>query len=138
MRFTPPTERVQMQHRLYLVGPHHRLCSKDTVRLFVGLLLAYEIAHASPLVVGINFVGPETHPIAVRDNELHMRMLGELAAHYPDVKRSLHAGEMRDEVAVKLGAEQHTRRALASAEAGGTPHRFASAVIGVLFDHVQP
>ena len=24
------------------------------------------------------------------------------------------------------------------AAAGGTPHRFASAVIGVLFDHVQP
>ena len=62
----------------------------EPTAVFVGLLLAYEIADASPLVVGINFVGPETHPIAVRDYDLHMRMLGELSAYYPDVKRSLH------------------------------------------------
>ena len=58
-----------------------------------------------------------------------MRMLGELAAYYPDVKRSLHAGEMRDEMARELGAERHIRRALASAEAGGAgAHRLGHTV----------
>ena len=97
--------------------------------VFVNLLLAYEIAAASPLVVGINFAAPETHPISVRDYALHMRMFGELAAYYPEVKRSLHAGEMLDAQAAALGAERHIRLALAPAEAGGAAaHRLGHAV----------
>ncbi len=58
-----------------------------------------------------------------------MRMFGALAAHYPDVKRSLHAGEMVIELAAELGAERHIRRALAPAEAGGAAaHRLGHAV----------
>ena len=101
----------------------------EPIAVFVNLLLAYEIAEASPLVVGINFAGPEIHPVAVRDYALHMRMFGELAAYYPDVKRSLHAGEMLDAQATTLGTERHIRLALARAEAGGAAaHRLGHAV----------
>ena len=97
--------------------------------VFVNLLLSYEVAEASPLVVGINFAGPETHPVAVRDYGLHMRMFGELAGHYPNVKRSLHAGEMLDEQAVTLGARRNMRLALSPPATGGAgAHRLGHAV----------
>ena len=101
----------------------------EPVRVFVDLLLAYEIADASSLVVGIDLAAPETHPLALRDYGLHMRMLGDLAAYYPNVRRSLHAGEMLDAQAAPLGAERHIRLALAPAEAGGAAaHRLGHAV----------
>ena len=111
-------------------GFSRQRCAPSSRRaVFAGLLLAYEIADASPLVVGINFAGPETHPVSVRDYDLHMRMFGALAPHYPDVKRSLHAGEMVIELASPLGAELHIRRALAPAEANGAgAHRLGHAV----------
>ena len=97
--------------------------------VFANVLLAYEMAAASPLVVGVNFAGPETHPVAVRDYGLHMRMFGELAAYYPGVKRSLHAGEMLDGQAGTLAAGGHIRRALAPAGDGGAAaHRLGHAV----------
>ena len=97
--------------------------------VFANVLLAYEIAAASPLVVGIDFAGPETHPVAVRDYDLHMRMFGELGAYYPGVKRSLHAGEMLDGLAATLGAGRHIRQALAAAaEGGAAAHRLGHAV----------
>ena len=100
----------------------------DPKIVFVRLLLAYEVAQASPVVVGINFAGPETHPISVRDYELHMRMFGEMAAYYPDVKRTLHAGEMTDELTKALGAERHIALAVAPVEAGGAAaHRIGHA-----------
>ena len=105
------------------------ICTIEPAAVFAGLLLAYEIADASPLVVGISFAGPETHPVSVRDYNLHMRMFGALAAHYPDVKRSLHAGEMVSTLASALGADLHIRRALAPLEAGGAAaHRLGHAV----------
>ena len=97
--------------------------------VFANVLLAYEMAAASPLVVGIDFAGPETHPVAVRDYRLHMRMFGELAAFYPGVKRTLHAGEMLDGQAAALAAGGHIRRALAAAADGGAAaHRLGHAV----------
>ena len=101
----------------------------EPLTVFVNLLLAYEIADASPLVVGIAFAAPETHPISVRDYDLHMRVFGELAAYYPSVKRSLHAGEMLDDQAAALGAQRHIRLAVAPADAGGAAaHRLGHAV----------
>ena len=113
-----------------LVRFHHLTVRTFEPRVvFVNLLLAYEIAAASPVVVGVNFAGPEHHPVAVRDHDLHMRMFGALAAHYPDVKRSLHAGEMLGAQAAALDAERHIRLALAPAEAGGAAaHRLGHAV----------
>jgi adenosine deaminase len=87
--------------------------------VFVEILLAYEIAQRSEIVVGINFVAPETDAHAIRDYALHMRMLGQLAHHYPDVKRSLHAGEMSVEQAIALNARDHIELAIAPVEAGG-------------------
>ncbi|HXV37523.1 MAG TPA: adenosine deaminase [Myxococcota bacterium] len=87
--------------------------------VFVEILLAYEIAQRSEVVVGINFVAPETDAHAIRDYALHMRMLGELAHLYPDVKRSLHAGEMGVAQAIALGARDHIALAIAPVEAGG-------------------
>ena len=99
------------------------------VAVFVQTLLAYEVAQASPLVVAVNLVAPETAERSLEDYALHMRMYGELAAFYPGVRRSLHAGEMTVEQAIELGAREHLSLVIAPVETGGAAaHRVGHAV----------
>ena len=44
--------------------------------------------------VGVNMVQPEDAPIALRDYTSHMKMVGFLKARAPEVRVSLHAGEL--------------------------------------------
>ena len=59
-------------------------------------LLAYHLIEQDPRYVGLNFVAPEDHPIALRDYRWQMQMIGELAGHFPTAKDgiTLHAGEL--------------------------------------------
>ncbi len=63
-------------------------------QVYAQLVYAFELVRAEPRVVGLNLVGREDHPRALRDYTLHMEMLGFLAAQYPDVPIALHAGEL--------------------------------------------
>ena len=87
--------------------------------VFVQALLAYEVARASSLAVGVNLVAPETGEYSLRDYALHMRIFGKLAAFYPEVRTSLHAAEMTDAQAVALGARDHLALAIGPIDAGG-------------------
>lgn len=62
--------------------------------VFAQLALAFEIAKISPLVVGINLLGPEDNWSARENYSLQMRMIDFLHGIYPDVKIALHAGEL--------------------------------------------
>jgi adenosine deaminase len=62
--------------------------------VFRSLISAFMLADHDPRFVGINIVMPEDHPLALRDYRLHMAMIRFLAARYPKVKRTLHAGEL--------------------------------------------
>ncbi len=62
--------------------------------VFAQLATAFAVADADPRFVGVNIAAPEHEPIAIRDYSLHMRMFAFLKARYPQVKLSLHAGEL--------------------------------------------
>ena len=59
-------------------------------------LLAFKLIEADPLYVGLNFVAPEDHPIALRDYRWQMQMIGKLARFFPSARHgiTLHAGEL--------------------------------------------
>jgi adenosine deaminase len=58
------------------------------------MLAGFEIASADPRLVSLNLVQPEDDPVAVRDFSLQMSMLDFLHQQYPNVKITLHAGEL--------------------------------------------
>ncbi|KUR71486.1 hypothetical protein AQZ52_10305 [Novosphingobium fuchskuhlense] len=63
-------------------------------QVYRSLILGFMMANADPRFVGINIVMPEDAWLARRDYGLHMAMLRLLAAKYPRVKMTLHAGEV--------------------------------------------
>lgn len=64
--------------------------------VFAQLVAGFESASHDPRVVGINMVQPEDGTIALRDYALHMKMIRFLHTFYPDIKISLHAGELTE------------------------------------------
>lgn len=58
------------------------------------MVLAFELARADRRFVGLNLVGPEYGFRALKDYNLHMKMLHHLHAIFPEVKIALHAGEL--------------------------------------------
>ncbi|MBC7947066.1 MAG: adenosine deaminase [Chitinophagaceae bacterium] len=67
---------------------------QDPVTLFKNLVVAFEAADRSPLLVGVNIVAPEHYDVAMQDYWLHMQMFIYCKARYPNVKYSMHAGEL--------------------------------------------
>jgi adenosine deaminase len=66
--------------------------------VFKQLIVAFETARRSPHVVGVNFVAPEDHEVALRKYPLHMEMFRFLHQVYPEVKIALHAGELAENI----------------------------------------
>lgn len=62
--------------------------------VFSSMVAAFKASTQSPLIVGVNIVGQESANVSMRDYALHMKMFRFLKAKYPDVKLSLHAGEL--------------------------------------------
>lgn len=58
------------------------------------MVVAFELARADGRFVGLNLVGPEYGYTAMTDYAIHMLMLDQLHAIYPEVKIALHAGEL--------------------------------------------
>jgi adenosine deaminase len=63
-------------------------------QVFGQILMGFEMAQLDGRVVGLNLVQPEDSYLSLRDYSLHMRMIGALRNHYPDVRVTLHAGEL--------------------------------------------
>ena len=62
--------------------------------VFTQMYIAFLAANKDPLIVGVNLVGPENDYNSSRDYTLHMEMLRYLRKEFPNVKLSLHAGEL--------------------------------------------
>ena len=62
--------------------------------LFKNLVLYFESADRSPLIVGVNIVAPENNDVSMRDYWLHMQMFRYMHSKYPNVKYAMHAGEL--------------------------------------------
>lgn len=86
------------------------------------MVVAFELARADSRFVGLNMVGPEDGFISMRDYRLHMQMLQVLHDRYPDVKISLHAGELTLGVVPPDGLAFHIRDAVQIAHASRIGH----------------
>jgi adenosine deaminase len=58
-------------------------------------LFAAMLQDASRHIAGLNFVGPEDHPIALTSYSLHMRLIRHVRERHPETRVALHAGELR-------------------------------------------
>jgi adenosine deaminase len=81
-------------------------------QVFSAMLAGFKAASQSPLIVGINIVGPENQSVSMRDYALHMKMFRFLKAQYPGVKLALHAGELALGMVPPEGLKFHIDQAL--------------------------
>jgi adenosine deaminase len=142
----------QCDHVRDIVGEHDKACAIQIhflyqilrafppQQVFAQTLLGFEVAEAalkanpsSPLVVGINFVQPEDHRIAMGDYHLQMQMLDYLHSVYPDVKLSLHAGELAPGIVPPDGLSFHIHEALDLGHASRIGHG-----VDVMCEHDAP
>jgi len=79
-----------------------------------SLIAGFALAHRDPRFVGVNIVMPEDDPVALRDYDLHMAMFRFLEARYPDVKVTMHAGELTLGLVRPVDLEDHIEKAVAS------------------------
>lgn len=94
----------------------------DPVSVFVEMKAAFAAAAQSPLIVGTNVVGAENHPVALRDYPIHIEMLAFLREKYPEVRLTLHAGELTPELAPPHDLSYHVRDAVLRAGAERIGH----------------
>ncbi|RDI42571.1 adenosine deaminase family protein [Aquicella lusitana] len=90
--------------------------------VFAQLLAGFEAASKDPRVVGINMVQPEDGVISMRDYALHMQMVQFLHNIYPNVRVSLHAGELNDQLVPPEGLKFHITDAVEVAGANRIGH----------------
>lgn len=98
---------------------------KPPTEVFTDLALNFAAAADSRLLVGVNIVAPEHHPVALQDYWLHMQMFRFLSRKYPDVKKSLHAGELRLGLVPPEDLSWHIRAAVEIAGADRIGHGVA-------------
>jgi adenosine deaminase len=91
-------------------------------QMFAQFVLAFELAKADPRIVGLNLVAPEDDPTAVKDYEIQMRLLGFLHGLSPEVKISLHAGELTPALVPREALRFHVRSAVTVAGASRIGH----------------
>jgi adenosine deaminase len=103
----PPPSCAIKVHFLYQI-----LRAFPLQQVFAQTLLGFEVASADPDVVGINFVQPEDARIAMKDYHLQMQMLDYLHSVYPNVRISLHAGELAPGMVPPDGLSFHIREAI--------------------------
>jgi adenosine deaminase len=93
------------------------LRSNPPQQVFAQTLLGFETVSAEAKAghtdfVGINFVQPEDDRIAMQDYHLQMLMIDYLHSVYPEVRISLHAGELAPGLVPPGGLTFHIRQAI--------------------------
>lgn len=94
----------------------------EPVDLFKNLMLAFISADNSPLIAGVNIVAPEDGETSMKDYWLHMIMFKYCHSRYPDVKYSLHAGELTLGLVQPEDLTWHIRSAVYTAKANRIGH----------------
>jgi adenosine deaminase len=87
-KFVPDNNAVTIRYQTYV---NRRA---EPVKFFRDLLLAFESAQTSPLVGGVNILSPEHGDVSMRDYKLHMYMFRYCSQLFPEIKYSMHAGEL--------------------------------------------
>lgn len=94
----------------------------DPLQVFVNLYAGFMASTKSALIVGVNIVGPENNNVALKDYTLHMQMFSYLHKQYPNVNRSLHAGELTLGMVEPANLLFHIRQAVEIAQAQRIGH----------------
>lgn len=103
--------------------------TKPPVEVFAQLAYAFALASSDSRVVGINLVAPEDQAIALRDYTLQMQMLQFFKRQFPNVKVSLHAGELTLGLVATEDLRFHIRQAVEVAQASRIGHG-----VGILYE----
>lgn len=90
--------------------------------VFAQLALGFALAHSDPRWVGVNIVAPEDGAVSMQDYDLHMQFFRFLRQLYPDVKITLHAGELALPLVPTAGLRDHIRKAVFVAGADRIGH----------------
>ena len=90
--------------------------------VFSQILAGFEMARMDSRFVGFNLVMPEDDPVPMRDFRLHMRMIDFLHPLYPDVKITLHAGELAEGLVPPEGLKFHIRESIEQGHASRIGH----------------
>ena len=90
--------------------------------VFTQILAAFEAASVDSLVVGFNMVMPEDGYVAMRDFSLHMRIIDYLHPLYPNVRITLHAGELTQGLVPPEGLRFHIRESIRKGHASRIGH----------------
>lgn len=91
-------------------------------QVFAELLMGFELASQDGRVLDVNPVMPEDAYIEMRDFDLHMRMFDYLHGLYPNVKLSLHAGELWTGLVPPDGLRFHIRDSINKGHASRIGH----------------
>jgi adenosine deaminase len=94
-------------------------------QVFAQAALGFALAAADPRFVGVNLVAPEDDGVALRDFSLHMRMFQFFRTQYPQVKFSLHAGEVALGLVPPSALGFHIRETVEIAGAARIGHGYA-------------
>ena len=84
----------------------------DQRLVFAQLLTGFEMARYDSRWVGLNMVMPEDGMVSMRDFRLHMQMIDFLHNLYPEVKITLHAGELSEGLVPPEGVRFHIRESI--------------------------
>ncbi|HZI99055.1 MAG TPA: hypothetical protein VFD22_00245, partial [Gemmatimonadaceae bacterium] len=84
----------------------------DPKLVFGQFLTGFEMARYDHRWVGLNMVMPEDGLVSMRDFRLHMQMIDFLHNLYPEVKITLHAGELAEGLVPPEGLRFHIRESV--------------------------
>jgi hypothetical protein len=90
--------------------------------VFAQTAVGFGLAKRSARVVGVNYVAPEDNPVAVRDYDVHMRIVRMLSDANPGVNVSLHAGELTLGLVPRVALDHHIGGAVDVAHARRIGH----------------
>jgi hypothetical protein len=96
--------------------------SRAPEQVFAQILAGFELPAIDRRYVSFNLVAPEHGAVAVRDFDLHMRMIEFLRRAYPNVPVTLHAGELSSEVTTRAAMRSHIRQSIDAGHASRIGH----------------
>jgi adenosine deaminase len=96
--------------------------SRAPEQVFAQILAGFEWPAVDRRFVSFNLVAPEHGPVAVRDFDLHMRMIDWVRSSHPNVPITLHAGELSEQVTPRATMRSHIRQSVEMGHASRIGH----------------
>ncbi|HMX34091.1 MAG TPA: hypothetical protein PKC66_17785, partial [Leptospiraceae bacterium] len=113
---------IEEEKKILIRYQNHVTRTDSPADVFVQIFLSFQSDSISDLIVGTNIVGPEDNPNAMKNYWLHMEMFKYFHKKFPDLKYSMHAGELSIGIVPPEDLSWHINSALFDAEANRIGH----------------